>query len=377
MSSNEPSFDNNQEGQVVSLSEQDYLKIFDIVARLHRCVQRQDFIELLEKSVFPLLEVHSAMYGWTDQNLKTHSLIQIGAPQVSATQEEVGELTKYSPHNQLMFTQSRPVLASHVDFPWEEENEVRNMFLDQIPAYRSFGKTYKGALLAFDKCEPGLGIGFHRHRIEKPISLREVRLVELLRPHIIHTIKTFTLREELKNLQSVIHRLMEIPEPVVLLNNDLRVSIGNPMFKDLLHIEDGDWLPEELMERLRKEVEHFTPPYEVDPPNVGQSFYTLPAGELLLNLTAIQRDGEDSSPYWLLRFKPTDAPHTRMMCLLQKAGLTPRETEVAILLRDTMSNEEISARLFISNNTVKKHIKEIYKKFHVTDRASLTALLNE
>ncbi|MBE7385406.1 MAG: helix-turn-helix transcriptional regulator [Leptolyngbya sp. SIO1E4] len=46
----------------------------------------------------------------------------------------------------------------------------------------------------------------------------------------------------------------------------------------------------------------------------------------------------------------------------QQYSLTERETEVWLLKRSGIGNKEIAATLFISINTVKRHIKHIYAK---------------
>lgn len=48
--------------------------------------------------------------------------------------------------------------------------------------------------------------------------------------------------------------------------------------------------------------------------------------------------------------------------------LTERETEILKLIALGLSNQEISERLFISMNTVKTHIKNIFQKLEVEDR---------
>lgn len=52
--------------------------------------------------------------------------------------------------------------------------------------------------------------------------------------------------------------------------------------------------------------------------------------------------------------------------------LTPREREVAQLVIDGWTNAEIADRLFISESTVKSHVKSIYEKLGVANRATLT-----
>lgn len=56
---------------------------------------------------------------------------------------------------------------------------------------------------------------------------------------------------------------------------------------------------------------------------------------------------------------------------LRQAGLTPREAEITLLVREGLTNKEIAARLFISDTTVKKHISNIFEKFQLTNREQL------
>lgn len=50
------------------------------------------------------------------------------------------------------------------------------------------------------------------------------------------------------------------------------------------------------------------------------------------------------------------------------AGLTKRETEILTLIGRGLTNAEIGAALFLSNNTVKTHINHIFAKTGVRDR---------
>ena len=57
--------------------------------------------------------------------------------------------------------------------------------------------------------------------------------------------------------------------------------------------------------------------------------------------------------------------------------LTEREYEVFELIGKGYNNEEISKRLFISKNTVKKHVGQIFSKLDVTERTQVALLASE
>jgi DNA-binding CsgD family transcriptional regulator len=56
-------------------------------------------------------------------------------------------------------------------------------------------------------------------------------------------------------------------------------------------------------------------------------------------------------------------------------ALSPREREVARLVIDGLSNDDIAAALFISAHTVRDHLKTIFGKIGVSRRRDLAAAL--
>lgn len=57
-------------------------------------------------------------------------------------------------------------------------------------------------------------------------------------------------------------------------------------------------------------------------------------------------------------------------------GLTERELEVALLAAQRLSNKEIAAKLFISENTVKFNLKAIYQKLYIKSRRDLVGIIS-
>ena len=59
------------------------------------------------------------------------------------------------------------------------------------------------------------------------------------------------------------------------------------------------------------------------------------------------------------------------------ADLTEREREVLLLIARGLSNQELSERLFIADNTVKTHVKRIFTKLGARDRAQAIVMAYE
>ncbi|MNI54300.1 CsgBAC operon transcriptional regulatory protein [compost metagenome] len=57
--------------------------------------------------------------------------------------------------------------------------------------------------------------------------------------------------------------------------------------------------------------------------------------------------------------------------ILERSDITPREKEVAKLLEKGCTNGDIAATLYISEVTVKKHIKSMFAKLDATNRTQL------
>ena len=62
--------------------------------------------------------------------------------------------------------------------------------------------------------------------------------------------------------------------------------------------------------------------------------------------------------------------------VMKRFDLTNREAEVLRLVSDGLSNRELSQRLFISEYTVKDHIKKLMKKMGASSRAVIMKKVN-
>lgn len=109
-------------------------------------------------------------------------------------------------------------------------------------------------------------------------------------------------------------------------------------------------------------------------------------GEVILYRTARQRDFTDNEIEILDRLKDhlairlrhertgaagAELPAEPEYAQLTALGLTPRESEIASLVMQQYSTEDISRRLVISQYTTKKHLHHIFTKLGVRSRMQL------
>jgi DNA-binding CsgD family transcriptional regulator len=74
---------------------------------------------------------------------------------------------------------------------------------------------------------------------------------------------------------------------------------------------------------------------------------------------------------------PTDPPPTNFTLnqpQLDTLGITPRELEILTLVAQGLSNREIAARLFLSENTVKTHCSRAFDKLGARRRTQAVQL---
>ena len=83
------------------------------------------------------------------------------------------------------------------------------------------------------------------------------------------------------------------------------------------------------------------------------------------------------SRYYFRAYEPVSGSLNIKNHFFEMNNLSEREEEVSRLLIKGETNSDIGQKLFISVNTVKSHIKSIYKKLNVSNRIQLIHLIRE
>ncbi|KAA0548808.1 response regulator transcription factor [Bacillus sp. BGMRC 2118] len=97
----------------------------------------------------------------------------------------------------------------------------------------------------------------------------------------------------------------------------------------------------------------------------------------------LSETGSTRIPYYKLeqvdsRLEPVENQSFHFNCedvIREMRDLTSREKEVAILIAGGLQNTEIAEKLFITQNTLKNHITNIFRKLNVTDRLQLITII--
>ncbi|MFQ5451658.1 MAG: LuxR C-terminal-related transcriptional regulator [Nitrospinaceae bacterium] len=371
----------------ISLPEKDYLAILDLITRVHGCRTREDIRTCIQNHLLPLFEAQSGLWVWFDFDFASGKMtLSKFIDSVGMDNEPADFIDKFFPYQdsipKKMAVTSRPVIAHDIDIPREVFQREKDNFFAEHPEYdRNEFPGLNGTrnvLVAVDRPDFNLGLGLHR-RIpwDKPWTLRDIRVMELLHPHLVQAIKTLVLNQELMKYNELANALTAAPTAIALLSLDHRVLFRNASFSSLISLNPGHRLPREISLPLEWEAENQGPPYHADSSAIEFPFVKLPQGFFRMVVTLLNSGGEMEDKCWLLRMKPAVEPFSQMNLLMQTHGLTRREMEIATLVRDGIDDREIADRLFISLNTAKNHIKNIHKKMGVHTRGQLVAKLNQ
>ncbi len=213
------------------------------------------------------------------------------------------------------------------------DSEYGRDFLPKVPFFHGLG-----IYMASQGDSVG-ALGLHRQRDDRNFADREKEIMNYLAPHLARALHTLSLIKEFtaENHMGVI-RIDGNGERVIMNEEARRALDGQPVSA----------LPN---------------------PELGTSplLFNCKRGTFRVRTVALHAFQEKIillEPYppdWTL--KPRFTPF----------GLSPRQREIVLLVIRGLSNREIAERLFITEQTVKDHLHDIFEKVQVRRRSELVA----
>lgn len=363
--------------------EQNWEEIAKINDRLSLCRNRNALKTCVRRHVLPLLKAQSAAFWWRDTDFP---LSKTGGPAfadcIGLPKKEYGLINQTSLCKNFLDERlrgfARPVLTYEIDKP---QKQAFQRELDSLlkPARRKTRwKTFERMKsMIFTGDPPDFSAGFVAHRLSPcngPFALGDIRALEQVRSGLLQAVKSAALGEEFAKHARPADALRRVPCPAALVDRDLRPVLHNRLFHGFLGPKQGRSLRTCLLAVIREEL----------PVNGGGDFFPKPScpripfykysgGTVRLVLDAVAWPG---GVRYLVRIKPVDDGHSKTNLKMQEASLTGKEMEVACLVHDGFSDQEMADRLRISLHTVNAHLKKIYRKSNVRSRAQLIAWLN-
>jgi DNA-binding NarL/FixJ family response regulator len=167
----------------------------------------------------------------------------------------------------------------------------------------------------------------------------------------------FSCKHVYKDCESAIQSIKEARPDVVLMDIQLPGINGIEGIKILKdQMPDTDF----IMLTIRDEEEVIF--QSLCAGATGYLLKETPPVKLLAAIREVREGGSPMSPGIARKIAMSFHPST-------ENPLTPREKEVLARLTEGENYASISDKLFISGNTVRAHIKNIYRKLHVSSRA--------
>jgi DNA-binding CsgD family transcriptional regulator len=274
----------------------------------------------------------------------------------------------------------------------------RSDFYRQVLRPEGFDKLL--GLTTWDKGERKSILVLRRAFAQPAFTRGEMNLLLDLHPIFDRSLRRIEKQEEERVCRSTLQQFINLlPQGVLLVNAKRELVFANPEAFEACAMWN---LGAETARRMNSRAVFAVPPAFLEAyddllaAHYAQALAAAPGGLGVLRRRLVHPEQPDlqadlslvmmddpllARPYLFAQLinrtlldAPADAPRERHFTVLAK--LTPREREVALLVRDGFGNEEIATRLHKSIGTIKNQLQSIFGKLEITSRAKLIALLS-
>jgi DNA-binding CsgD family transcriptional regulator/PAS domain-containing protein len=362
-----------------NVSERDMQELAKIVALLNKCRNRRHLKTVFQSNILPVLEAQSALYAWIDPDLCNAQFVDC----VNIPRREIPAIREFihlDPRAHAILSHPYPVIARDVFSPEGiDEFGNKDVFFNERPKHKGYDyfDTAHSGRITMALREPSFCAGIHRrHPHEKPWTLRDVRIFEFIRPHLMHVLMNILLAEELVRSKELLTALADCPDGVAVVNPMWKISFCNKEFANLFGVKAGSMLSGDIRAFAEKEKNYKLNSRSKKSRGSDVHIFETKNSDFKVQFNQINGKVSDLNESWLLRLGKVQNSDGIDHDFLNAAGLTGRESEICDLAREGLGDREIADELYISPHTVKAHMKKIHEKLEVHTRAQLIATLN-
>jgi DNA-binding CsgD family transcriptional regulator len=266
---------------------------------------------------------------------------------------------------QLMLTKKTITVSDLMTYRQFENTDYYNDFLKKDNLY------YEVALPLIKGNKLIGGVGIFRPKEEGNFSRKDMEILAYLSNHIAYYLDQYQEAFQIKNENFIYKNCMyESPIGLVILDSDQSLI----SFNEAAEVFCMDILNHKACSRAVEEVVNMVMSnLDLGGINSGSCIYAdLQQYTFKISLSIAPDIHKGVKVYYHIYIvKDLAKRKTDLSYLLQVYKLTQRELEVIELISKGLSNREISEKLYISINTVRTHIDNIFSKLNVGSRMAL------
>ena len=202
------------------------------------------------------------------------------------------------------------------------------------------GVFYESCIMLGSQGDPLGVMGLHRQQSDRDFSDREKQIIQHVLPHLARSFHLLDLTQG------------RFPSP----------EVGQ-----IVLAEDGHAL---RMNDEAKRILNGQPPYVIPAPHddARPTFFSTPMGIYRVR-SVFHQPERNQQTLFLAPWPPRHFLESKLGVL----GLTRRQQEIALLAIRGLSNHDIAERVFITEQTVKDHLHDVFERLTIKRRSELVA----
>ncbi len=319
----------------MDLTLKDYRSVLDLVESVYSFPEKGDMFGALFEGIDRLVGIASGFIVTVDPDTTT----VLSAPLAYNLGPGVVDayLRRYKSLDPFVVERVVPVnrMVQYADFMSPRKLSDSEYGCDFLLPSGSFHCTASQLVSQGDQM---CGLGFHRNKGDRAFTDRERRIVDMVLPHVSRALHNIDLMDT---------TAASIELGVIIIGNDEKVLFMNETARTILN----GHRPSLVVEACS---------------NTAPTFFKGAAGTYRVLVRKGGRRGKT------ILLEPVLSARS-LGPRLAPFGLTPRQREIVMLVLRGLSNREIAERLFIAEQTVKDHLRDVFEKTNVHSRSEMAA----